>query len=277
MNPNQSNKSSGRIEYIDALRGFTMTLVVFGHVVTFCLCTANQGISLNDYFTQVRMPMFFFVSGFVLYKDSVVWNGKHMIAFFRKKIPVQLLSPLLFFLAYIHFMGFPFSEVVREHTKAGYWFTYVLLEYYLIYAAVQFCFRGKWGHVIALLVGFLLYAIEWPPLYDAIPLNKQWKEILSIPKWDYFLYFVLGTLARKNYPLVEKLLDSKWLLACFILYYFLVNAFDDMLPGDVLFVGRTLSLTGLVVLFAFFRNKQNVFSKERFFGAHPAVCWPPHP
>lgn len=266
MNPTQPNKTTGRIEYIDALRGFTMLLVVFSHVVASCWHTANLGISLNDFFTQVRMPMFFFISGFVLYKESVVWNGKQIISFFRKKIPVQLLSPFLFFLVYIHFMDIPFSDAVGESAKAGYWFTFVLLEYYLIYAAVRFCFRGKWGHIVVLLVGLLLYAVNWTPFYDAIPLDRHWKEVLSVPKWDYFLYFVLGTLARKNYPLVEKLLDSKWLLACFILYYFLVNTFDDMLPGNVLFVGRTLSLTGLVVLFAFFRNKQNVFSKERFLG-----------
>lgn len=269
MNPTQPNKSSGRIEYIDALRGFTMLLVVFGHVVTFCFCTANQGISLNDYFTQVRMPMFFFISGFVLYKDSVVWNGKQIVSFFRKKIPVQLLSPFLFFLAYIHFMDIPFFDAIGQQFKAGYWFTYVLLEYYLIYAAVRFCFRGKWGHVIALLVGFLLYAIEWPPLYDAIPLNKQWKEILSIPKWDYFLYFVLGTLVHKNYPLVQKLLDSKWLLTFCILYYFLINVFRDMMNLNALsnvVLDRTLSLTGLVILFAFFRSKQAVFSIEQALG-----------
>ena len=91
---------SQRIGYIDALRGFTMFMVVFMHVGTVCWGIVGKGISLHDFLGQVRMPMFFFVSGFVLYKDSVVWNGKHMIAFFRKKIPVQLLSPLLFFLAY---------------------------------------------------------------------------------------------------------------------------------------------------------------------------------
>ena len=33
---------------------------------------------------------FFFISGFVLYKAGVEWNIKHIIKFFRKKIPVQL-------------------------------------------------------------------------------------------------------------------------------------------------------------------------------------------
>lgn len=243
-----------------------MLLVVVNHVVTYCLGTSNQGISLNDYFSQVRMPMFFFISGFVLYKDSVVWNGKHIISFFRKKIPVQLLSPFLFFLVYIHFMDIPFFIAIGQRFKAGYWFTFVLLEYYLIYAIVRFCFRGKWGHIVVFLVGLLLYAVSWPPFYDAIPIDKYWKEVISIPQWDFFLYFVLGTLVRKNFTLVEKLLDSSWLLLCCILYYFIVNSVRDMIPINQQVLERTLSLTGLVVLFAFFRNKQAVFSNERVLG-----------
>lgn len=265
-NTNLINPSTGRIEYIDAMRGFTMLLVVFNHVVTFCWGAANKGISLNDFFTQVRMPMFFFISGFVLYKDSVVWNGKQVISFFRKKIPVQLLSPFLFFLVYIHFMDIPFYIAAGQRFKAGYWFTYVLLEYYLIYAGVRFCFRGKWRHIIVFLIGLFLYAINWPPLYNAIPIDNYWKEVISIPKWEYFLYFVLGTLVKKNFQLVEKLLDSKWLLPCCIMYYFLVNGFRDMIPVNQSMIGRTLSLTGLVVLFAFFRKKQAVFSSDRAVG-----------
>ena len=266
MNTNLINPSTGRIEYIDAMRGFTMLLVVFNHVVTYCWGAANKGISLNDFFTQVRMPMFFFISGFVLYKDSVVWNGKQVISFFRKKIPVQLLSPFLFFLLYIHVMDIPFYIAAGQRFKAGYWFTYVLLEYYLIYAGVRFCFRGKWGHIIVLLIGLLLYPINWPPLYNAIPIDNYWKEVISIPKWEYFLYFVLGTLVKKNFQLVQKLLDSKWLLPCCIMYYFLVNGFRDMIPVNQSVIGRTLSLSGLVVLFAFFRNKQAFFSSDRAVG-----------
>ena len=266
MNPSQPNKITGRIEYIDALRGFTMLLVVVNHVVTYCLGSANQGISLNDFFSQVRMPMFFFISGFVCYNDSVVWNGKQIFSFFRKKIPVQLLSPFLFFLIYIHYMNIPFFIAIGQRFKAGYWFTFVLLEYYLIYSGIRFCFRGKWGHIVVFLVCLLLYAINWPPIYDAIPISKYWKEVISISQWDFFLYFVLGTLVRKNFPLVERLLDSSWVLLCCILYYFIVNSVRNIIPFNQLVLERTLSITGLVVLFAFFRNKQAVFSSERVLG-----------
>jgi peptidoglycan/LPS O-acetylase OafA/YrhL len=55
--------STKRIEYIDAMRGFTMILVVFSHI---------EGMLFKDYYSFVnqvfmsfRMPLFFFISGLV--------------------------------------------------------------------------------------------------------------------------------------------------------------------------------------------------------------------
>ena len=262
----QTAQSGKRIEYIDALRGFTMLLVVFHHVVTYCWRIGELHISVNEFLMQVRMPMFFFISGFVLYKSGVVWNGKQVLSFFRKKIPVQLLSPFLFFLVFIHVKDIPFVLAIGQRYKAGYWFTYVLMEYYIIYAIVRFCIRGKWGDLALFLVGSLLYAINWPPLYNAIPIVDPIKEVLSIPKWDYFFYFVLGTLARKNFSLVERVLNTPWFLTCCILFYFLVNVFRGIIPINYEITLRLLSLTGLVVLFSFFRNYQSAVSKERVLG-----------
>ena len=96
-----------RIEYIDALRGFTMTLVVMLHIASYCW-VINGLPSVHLYLYQIRMPMFFFISGFVLYKANVVWDTKQVISFFRKKIPVQLLSPLLFFVLFVYLIWYSF-------------------------------------------------------------------------------------------------------------------------------------------------------------------------
>lgn len=60
-----------RIEYIDALRGFTMILVVLQHVATFGWELPLGAPNIHTYLAQIRMPLFFFISGFVLYKASV--------------------------------------------------------------------------------------------------------------------------------------------------------------------------------------------------------------
>ena len=87
-----------RIEYIDALRGFTMLLVVYAHVRLYGYhqiddITPN---SYNSIFLFIRMPLFFFVSGFVLYKSTQIWNLKNSTTFIIKKFKVQIISTLIF-------------------------------------------------------------------------------------------------------------------------------------------------------------------------------------
>ena len=58
-----------RIEYFDLLKGIAIFLVVMGHALTMCI----RGIDAAFLFKligQVHMPIFFFISGFLTYKDT---------------------------------------------------------------------------------------------------------------------------------------------------------------------------------------------------------------
>lgn len=117
----QLSTGTKRIEYIDALRGFTIFLVVLYHVAFVCFNLPIKQTNFHRFFVQVRMPMFFLISGFVLYKSSVVWNARQIVAFFRKKIPVQLLSPLLFFVVFMHVWTIDYRDGFFNDPKYGYW------------------------------------------------------------------------------------------------------------------------------------------------------------
>ena len=251
-----------RIEYIDALRGFTMILVVFQHVATACWHINEMGISIHDYLMQIRMPMFYFISGFVLYKSTVVWNLKQVTTFFRKKIPVQLISPFPFFLLNIYLDNVPFIDAITSYHKCGYWFTFVLFEYYCFYAIIRFFIRSKLSRVFLLGLGCLLYVINSPIIYKSIPLSDNLKGFLSIVQWEYFCFFVLGTFVKENFQQIEKLLDGKWLLPICISFYLLGNGFKDIIPINNTLLGLLLTLSGLVVLFSFFRVNHRSLSKE---------------
>ena len=255
-----------RIQYIDALRGFTMILVVFFHVSQFCWHVFAKGISIQDYLVQVRMPMFFFISGFVLYKESVVWNGQQIIRFFKKKIPVQLISPFLFFLVFIFTHNKPFIHSILLPGKEGYWFTYVLLEYYIFYAFIKFCIRTKWAHLVLLILGAVLYYVCQESVYPELPISKDVLGALSFPYWKFFTFFVMGTLVKRHFTQVEKAFDTSWLLTSCILFYFLVNAFKSQITFGIILVEFMLTFTGMVILFGFFKNKQELFSNERRLG-----------
>lgn len=133
------NTVTKRIEYVDAMRGFTMILVVLSHVASLDmgLYGAPYITSYHAFFGEFRMPLFFFVSGFVLFKSGYNWNLTNSILFLRKKFSVQIISPFIFLLASIATRELTLSDSLIDPQKSGYWFTFTLFEYYLLYIIVQ--------------------------------------------------------------------------------------------------------------------------------------------
>ena len=265
--PQPGQAGTKRIEYIDALRGFTMFLVVSHHISNLCFNVVGNGLpTITLYLLQLRMPLFFFISGFVLYKAGVVWDMKQILSFFKKKIPVQLISPFLFFFVFVYAFDKNLTECIVADGKAGYWFTYVLFEYFVIYAAVRFCIRNKWADVVLVLLGIALYSIRWPGLKSHVPINPTVLSVLSFEHWYLFLFFVMGTLVKKYFKKVEELLDNNWLITVCVLFYFLSNAFKwgDVIPQILNYA--LLSITGVIIVFCFFRKKKDLFSKETRLG-----------
>ncbi len=256
---------TGRIEFIDALRGFTMILVVLQHVASFSWHVYGHVTSVHDYLIQFRMPMFFFISGFVMFKAGVIWDSEQIIKFFRKKIPVQLIAPFLFFALFVYSIGDNLLDSSCSALKRGYWFTFVLFEYYVFYAGIRFIIRKSWASIVLILLGLLLYLIS----HMSLPIPKNIAGFLSIIKWQYFFFFVLGTIVKEHYPRVETLLDGKWLLPICIVFFFLVNGFREIFPDNPainLLIAFSLSFTGLIILFSFFRKYQASFVKEKVLG-----------
>ena len=72
-----------RLGWLDALRGFTMLLVVTNHVALKSFGMQIKWSAAIQFFLLFRMPLFFFISGFLAYKVSRVWNartlGDHLI------------------------------------------------------------------------------------------------------------------------------------------------------------------------------------------------------
>jgi len=255
-----------RIGYIDALRGFTMFLVVLEHVAFMCWGIVGKGISVHDYLVQVRMPMFFFISGFVLYKADVVWNAQHIVAFFKKKIPVQLISPFIFFAVFLYLHHVALWDGMMEKQKMGYWFTLVLLEFFVIYAAMRFIVRQGWYKVILVAMGLVLYYYCWSNMTTGVQRIDNLFLLLSVPQWRFFIFFVLGTLVKEHFDTVQQWLDNKWTLAVCITFYMLVNALGDMVMAHSIPMKFLLSLSGLTIVFAFFRSRQALFSRETRLG-----------
>ena len=121
-----------RIEYIDALRGFTMILVVFSHVEWFSFDLRSSFI--NDLFISFRMPLFFFISGLIGYKANVVWDKAMWWKMSKKKMLVQILPTIVFGLTFAClYKRNSIQDFICNESKIGYWFTIVLFEMFLFH------------------------------------------------------------------------------------------------------------------------------------------------
>lgn len=131
-NVNGGGSPTKRIEYLDAMRGFTILLVVMWHVSYFGMGFAgSDAFSLQLYaFVPILMPLFFFVSGFVMYKAAFQWNYSNTAHFLKEKLPMLVISPLIFMVAMSLVKGSDIVSAIYDSRKGGYWFTFALFEYF---------------------------------------------------------------------------------------------------------------------------------------------------
>ena len=265
-NENSCNSPRQRIEYIDALRGFTMLLVVMTHCSGFCLQSMDG--SFNSFMVQFRMPLFFFISGFVFYKKTI-WNRFSMAAFLKKKCSVQILTPSLFLVIYTYIYQYPIKEMFFDYYKLGYWFTYTLFIYFVFYICIKsFCTWIKLKEYISgcilAAVGGYLYFVE--PIFG-LPVNREIANLLLMSQWAYSIFFVAGTFARKYFDSFQIFLDNQYYMLIIVSLYFLLNIFHEYFCGiNCVIVDCILRFCGLFIVFAFFRKYSSVFTKEKYLG-----------
>ena len=115
-----------RLGWLDALRGFTMLLVVTNHVALKSFGMQIRWSAALQFFLLFRMPLFFFISGFLAYKASRVWNARTLGELTLKKMRVQIIPTVVFFLLFLAMVPTtPFLHNLdlllrREQTLSGY-------------------------------------------------------------------------------------------------------------------------------------------------------------
>ena len=92
----------------------------------------DKASSSMPFLVLFRMPLFFFVSGFLAYKANLVWDLPTLSRLTAKKMRVQLIPTVVFFLfAACVIRTEPdfltaVDTMLHSTTKGGYWFTLAL-------------------------------------------------------------------------------------------------------------------------------------------------------
>lgn len=258
-----SNKST-RIEYIDALRGFTMILVVFSHIIEFCYHWSSEVFSYNDIFILFRMPLFFFISGFILYKKDK-WKTLQLLPFIQKKFIIQIIPTFIFFTIYVILFNHPFIESINHIYKRGYWFTIALFEYFLFYSLAVFLSRTnkiiteKYSYILILCLVLFIFLLT---IKGIIPYNIS--NPLGLVQLKFFPYFIFGILVHKYFNFFSYTMDKKIPISIIVCIFFIsvyINNFEKEMNLIIQIIYPYIpGFTGICIVFLFFRKYQEQFS-----------------
>ena len=249
-----------------------MILVVVSHVAKFLDVETLSPGSLHYYFNNFRMPLFFFISGFVFYKTGFVWNSVNIKKFLSKKVTVQIISPLIFLVCYVHYMDFSLWEALVDNFKAGYWFTFTLFEYFLLYIATRkisdiFGAKEDKAIIAMFLIGLFLYFFpkQWLCSESLPPFVSDTFGLIGATRMMYFMFFVSGVWVRKNLATTENILDRSHLTTLAVTTFFVTSIFFDthsFNPYLQKITSLLLSLCGIIVIFSLFRKNESFFSTD---------------
>ena len=270
-------QKNNRLEYVDALRGFAIILVILVHMALFSFgVNIEKTDNVNYYFVLFHVPLFFFISGFVFYKSNFNWELSSVKTFLLKKVPALVLSPFLFFLCYIYCKGYAFGGAITASSKMGYWFTFALFGYFVLYvvlrkllAAVKV--KENASLVILFLIGFALYATASDADSKQLPVWFQATAgVLGISQLRFFVFFVAGICVKKYFNKIELLLDGSYLVPIAVISFFAINIFVDLgelcrFQRDV--VRMFLAFCGIVISFSLFRKYKSVFAGNSLVGS----------
>lgn len=257
-----------RLEYIDCMRGFTMLLVVYCHVLTNAFCVEMNQSIVNSIGLKWRMPMFFFVSGFVACTTNcdAQWLWKRL----KKRTLNQFLPTFVTGSMYLYCVGWHIIRTLKyDMYKGGYWFTVALFEVFVIFAFISYLMHtlkiGRKG--ICVTYAFVI-ALDILLTYQFTD-TKELDIVLNIGRCQIFIverlllymkYFFLGAIAKLYYPTFKKIVENYIVSAIALVTFVVALGKEGILPNLI------LGVTGIFVVFNFFLHYQHTFSSQTIIG-----------
>lgn len=249
-----------------------MILVVVMHVAKSTGVETGDPGCLHYYLLQFRMPLFFFISGFVFYRAGFVWSYGNIKKFLSNKALVQVVSPFLFMMCYAGLIGYTASEALFNKDKMGYWFTFTLFGYFLLYIGTIKLLeavgaKDRAVFAVMALMGLFLFFVPKQWMYeDSMPLFvSNTACLLGVSQLTFFVFFIIGAYVKKYFHKAEYVLDNSYLVLFAVIVYLSVNIFIDLESSNVYLqkvIKFVLAICGITITFALFRKCRSFFSGD---------------
>ena len=251
-----------RLEYIDALRGLAILLVVFMHVPQY-----GFGQSIGGYYMEMAIllavPLFFFISGLFVPLEitppiSIKKIGKRLHSIL---LPTFLIGGLYAMLNHISIM-----DMLQDKFKAGYWFTITLFEFFLIVDMIRLmaCKKQRLFNILLIGACFVCYGLSMPTVQRMYG-DMVIAHILGVAQWKYFVFFVLGMFVKHNAETIYSDKGGAAVVIVFLMIY-AANAIGDFQLNGLLYnINLLLKEISIVLLayYVFYTYRSKLSSQTR--------------
>lgn len=262
--------------FIDRLKGFTILLVVMGHIGLFPMHPSDTSIFQLIY--SFHMPLFMFLSGWVISPPMTIVNIK-------KKI-IKYLTPFFFFGTLFSFFmtdSFTIHNFIKSlnfllgESKNGYWYFLSLAMFY----SSLFLFRlnkqnKQWCDIFIASLIYIIFYFGW----------KRTNIVSCILSLEhaacFYPFYILGVLSRK-YKIVESLINqNKIFTLSLFLYIGLIALEPSYLPHYLYTVTSRflIPLFAIIVFVYIFATRESKDSKVEqqlsFFGKNTLSIYTLH-
>lgn len=267
-----------RIEYIDALRGLTMILVVLQHVESYSFSVIPCS-TFNYVMMTFRMPLFFFISGFITYNPNKFIDYSSLKFELNNRCRIQLLPTLIFGLLYSSIvLKVDWLNFFTDQLKLGYWFTLALLEIFIFYAIFIFIlnkFSCSFLHkiVFLILLGSLAFLSKiflriFPELEDINNFFSLQHVLTYIP------FYLAGVILSSCKEMFHRILDKTYTMAVIVLSFIFVTYFRILMNLNIedytftkLYIEPFLFIIngfcGICIVYSFFRKYEHFFVSKK--------------
>ena len=230
-----------------------MLLVVSWHVAYY---SDIKIFPYSNFFILFRMPLFFFISGFILSK-KYIWNLSNSIKFLSKKFLVQIIPSAIFLSIYMFVFSINTIDGARLN---GYWFAIALFEYFLIYVLFNLFIKNEIICNTTLLISAIFIYLT---CYGSRHLLNPFIYKYVVINLEFFVFFIIGTITKKHFEKVKFIFDNNIIMA-FVIAFMLIGSIFFLKGYFARFETRlALSILGIFSTFYFFMKNDNYMDKNR--------------
>ena len=267
-------QSGPRMQYVDALRGVSILLVVLHHVFGKMgpVMALPSALALRETFASFLMPLFFFLSGYFAYRAADRWTAGKLRDVFSKKVCAQIIGTAVFATIFCLWFDIDIPAFFSNIGDGEYWFTVVLFQMFVLYILLMLLTRGlrrgdRIFTALTIVLATVMYAVNicLTVSHNCIQLCN-FTDACGWGKLTFFFpYFAIGLLARGSGTRLFRLMTRRFFsfvnVAVFLLCLIFISDIDYTSKGKLLHLACGVS--GVLTLFMLFYGSRRYFDSGR--------------